>query len=81
VALADFVNIFNPEVIVIGGGFAQAGDPLLDPARRVVAERALAPARDLVRIVPAELGARAGMIGAALVAFEALTGSAAARVS
>jgi glucokinase len=81
VALADFVNIFNPEAIVIGGGFAQAGDPLLDPARRVVAERALAPARDLVRIVPAELGARAGMIGAALVAFEALTGSAAARVS
>jgi glucokinase len=74
VALADFVNIFNPEVIVIGGGFAQAGDLLFGPARRVIAERALSPARDIVRIVPAELGAQAGLVGAALVAFEALAG-------
>jgi glucokinase len=72
VALADFVNVFNPEVIVIGGGFAQAGDLLFGPARRVVAERALRPARDIVRIVPAELGGQAGLVGAALVAFEAL---------
>jgi glucokinase len=74
VALADFVNVFNPEVIVIGGGFAQAGDLLFGPARRVVAERALAPARDIVRIVPAQLGEQAGLVGAALVAFEALAG-------
>ena len=79
VAIADFVNIFNPEAVVIGGGFAQAGDLLLSPARRVVRERALTPGRDIVRIVPAELGARAGLVGAALVAFEALADRAVAR--
>ena len=42
-----------PEVVVLGGGFARAGDLLFEPARRVVAERALVPARDVVRIVPA----------------------------
>ena len=72
VAIADFVNVFNPEAVVVGGGFARAGDLLLDPARAMVAERALPPARDVVRIVPAELGAEAGLVGAALVAFEAL---------
>jgi glucokinase len=66
--LASVVNIFEPEVIVIGGGAAAAGDLLLDPAREVVAERALQPGRDEVRIVPAGLGERAGMIGAALFA-------------
>ena len=78
VAIADFVNIFNPEAVVIGGGFAQAGDLLFEPARLVVRERALPPGRDLVRIVPAELGSRAGLVGAALVAFEALADHAAA---
>jgi glucokinase len=72
VGIASFVNVFNPELVVLGGGFARAGDLIFEPARRVVAERALSPARDLVRIVPALLGAEAGLIGAALVAFEAL---------
>ena len=72
VGIASFVNIFNPELVVIGGGFARAGDLLLEPARRVVAERALAPARDEVRIVPALLGVEAGLIGAGLVGFEEL---------
>jgi glucokinase len=70
--IASLVNIFNPEVVVLGGGFARAGELLFEPARRVVAERALVPARDLVRIVPALLGPEAGLIGAGLVAFEAL---------
>ena len=72
VGIAGYVNIFNPEVVVLGGGFARAGDLVFEPARRVVAERALPPARDVVRIVPAELGVEAGLIGAALVGFEAL---------
>lgn len=72
VGIADYVNIFNPEVVVLGGGFARAGDLLFEPARKVVAERALLPARDLVRIVPALLGVEAGLIGASLVGFEAL---------
>jgi glucokinase len=66
--LASVVNIFEPEVIVIGGGAAAAGDLLLDPAREVVAERALKPSRDNVRIVPAALGEEAGMVGAGLFA-------------
>jgi glucokinase len=70
--IASFVNVFNPELVVIGGGFARAGDLLFDPARKVVAERALLPARELVRIVPALLGFEAGLIGAGLVGFEAL---------
>lgn len=70
--IATLVNVFNPELVVIGGGFAAAGEPLLDAARAVVACDGLPPARDVVRIVPAELGTDAGMIGAGLVAFEEL---------
>jgi glucokinase len=75
-AIASYVNIFNPEVVVLGGGFARAGDLLFEPARKVVASRALPPGRDLVRIVPALLGPEAGLIGAGLVGFEALAAAA-----
>ncbi len=70
--LVGLVNTFNPEVVVIGGGAARGGDLLLEPARQVVAARALPPARDDVRIVPAHYGDEAGMIGAALMAIEVL---------
>jgi len=70
--IGSLVNIFNPELVVIGGGFAEALDLLLEPAREVVAQEALRPARDLVRIVPAELGTEAGLVGAAFVGLEAL---------
>ena len=72
-AIASYVNIFNPEVVVLGGGFARAGDLLFEPARKVVSERALPPGRDVVRIVPALLGPEAGLIGAGLVGLEALS--------
>lgn len=68
--LTSVVNAFNPEVVVIGGGAVAAGDLLLEPARAVVAERALPPARELVRIVPAEFGDESGMLGAALFALD-----------
>jgi glucokinase len=70
--LVTIVNVFEPEVIVIGGGFSDAGELVLGPAREVVAAEALQPGRDFVRIVRAELGPEAGMIGAALIALEAL---------
>jgi glucokinase len=76
VGIASLVNVFNPELVVLGGGFARAGDLLFEPARRVVAERALEPARDVVRIVPAQLGVEAGLVGAALVGYEALESAA-----
>jgi glucokinase len=72
VALSTFVNIFNPEVIVIGGGVIAAGELLLGPARAVVAARALPPSRDEVKIVAARFGVEAGMIGAAALAFDGL---------
>ena len=70
--IGSFVNIFNPELVVVGGGFSSALDLMLEPAREVVAREALPPGRDLVRIVPAELGPDAGLVGAGFVAFEAL---------
>ena len=75
VAISSFVNIFNPEVVVIGGGVMAAGDLLLEPARATVAERALPPSRDGVRIVTAEFGIEAGMIGAAAMAFDGIGAS------
>jgi glucokinase len=70
-ALTGIVNALNPELIVIGGGAVAAGDFLLEPARAVVAERALPPAREIVRIVPTHFGDESGMLGAALLALEA----------
>ncbi len=72
VALASFVNIFNPEVIVIGGGVIAAGELLLRPAREEMRERALPPSRDEVEVVAARFGVEAGMIGAAALAFDGL---------
>lgn len=70
IGLANVVNIFNPEVIVIGGGVIGAGELLLAPAREEMMRRALAPARDEVRVVAAERGPEAGMVGAAILARE-----------
>ena len=72
VGISDLVNVFNPEVVVVGGGLGEAGELVLAPARKVVAERTLLPSRDVVRIVEADLGPDAGLVGAALVAFDAL---------
>ena len=70
--LVTLVNIFNPEVIVIGGGAAAAGELLLGPARAVLQARGSLPARDQVRVVPAALGPDAGFIGAAALALSEL---------
>ncbi len=70
--IGSLVNIFNPELVVIGGGFAAAGDFVLDPAREILQREALAGAGYRVPIVRAELGTAAGLIGAGLVAFDAV---------
>ena len=69
--IGSLVNIFDPELVVIGGGFAAAADFLFEPAREVMQREALAPESDRVRIVRAELGTTAGLIGAGLLAFDA----------
>ena len=70
--IGSLVNIFNPQLVVIGGGFAAAGDFVLDPAREILRREALARAGYRVPIVRAELGTAAGLIGAGLVAFDAV---------
>jgi glucokinase len=72
--LVTLVNIFNPEVIVIGGGAAAAGELLMAPARAVLQERGSRPARDQVRVAAAALGPDAGLIGAAALALATLPG-------
>lgn len=66
-ALVSLVNIFEPEVIVLGGGVMRMDDLLLEPVRRELRQRALPP-MNRTDVVAAELGPEAGMIGAAALA-------------
>ncbi len=68
VGMVNLVNIFNPEMIVVGGGMAKMGNLLLDPARQLVKERAFPISAQKVRIVTAQLGNEAGIYGAAMFA-------------
>jgi len=71
--MGSFANIFEPALIVIGGGFGVAAwEHLIGSAEAVMRREALRPMRDEVRVVRAELGTDAGLIGAGFVAFEAL---------
>jgi glucokinase len=74
VALSGIANVFEPDVIVVGGGVMAAGDLLLEPAREELRARALPPMNQ-TKVVAAELGAEAGMIGAATMALETLQGT------
>ena len=65
VAVAGLVSALNPELVVIGGGASRAGDLLLEPLRTVVGSRAMPGPAGAVRIIAAELGNDAGLIGAA----------------
>jgi glucokinase len=67
VALASLANIFDPDVIVIGGGVSAAGELLIGPAREELRARALNP-MNRAPVKLAELGPEAGMIGAAAMA-------------
>jgi len=69
--ITTLVNVFNPEMVVIGGGVSAAGELLLSPARRIVAQTALEPACSQFRLVTAQLGTRAGLVGAGLLAHDA----------
>ena len=64
-ACASFINILDPEAIIIGGGIAQAGDALFEPLRDELAKIEWRPAGHAVRIIPVALGEWAGAIGAA----------------
>ena len=62
--IANLLNIFNPDVVVLAGGVTLAGDRLLEPLRAEVKRRAFRPAVESCRIVPGSLEGTAGMVGA-----------------
>ena len=70
VGLANLINIFNPELIVIGGGLSNIGNMLLDPAFKVAGERAYEQAFQAVRFACAGLGRNSGVLGAAAFALQ-----------
>jgi glucokinase len=71
-AVANILDVFNPELIVLGGGVTRAGDALLIPVREAGLAQAMGPAARTGRVVLAELGDSIAVIAAATVAFERL---------
>ena len=73
--IGSLVNTFDPELIVVGGGFGvAAGELVLGPAVEAARREAIPPGDETLRVVPAELDEDAGLVGAGLVGFEALDG-------
>jgi predicted NBD/HSP70 family sugar kinase len=70
--LAGLVNVFNPQVVVLGGLFARIHEFVEERVGAELARLALPMSRDVVRVVPAALGVDASLLGAAELAFEPL---------
>lgn len=66
------VNVWEPDLVVLGGGVTRAGAMFLDPVRRTALAHAMPPAAARARIVLSPHGDRAGVLGAAAVAFDRL---------
>jgi glucokinase len=74
-AIGSLWNVFSPDVVVVGGGFGAGAWRFLEESALEAARReALRPADESLRVVAAELGDDAGLVGAGLVGFEALDG-------
>ncbi len=73
IGLANLINLFNPELIVIGGGLSNIGEMLLEPAYREAEHRSFKQSFRAVRFLQAELGRNSGVLGAAAYAYEQLT--------
>ncbi len=68
IGVANLIQVYNPEVLIVGGGIAQAGRLLFEPMLRTVRARAHMVPASTARIVPAQLGDDAGVIGGAVLA-------------
>lgn len=68
IAIAGLINLFNPSVVIIGGGVAQVGDIMTVPIRQAVRERAMRASEQSVRITTGMLGRRSVLIGATVQA-------------
>jgi len=69
--LGAATQVLNPDVIVVGGGVSQAGEKLFGPLRSALERYTLASHRERLKLVPAQLGEQAGVIGAGLMAWQA----------
>ncbi len=67
--LANFINIFNPEIIVLGGGVSEIGENLLNPVRRAIDAFAMPVIRERVQLVGSSLGLKTGIYGSAALVF------------
>ncbi|RLC68062.1 MAG: ROK family protein, partial [Chloroflexi bacterium] len=68
IGMASLVNVFDPQLIVIGGGVTNVGKRFFETVRRGITRHAFQPQARAVRVVPAELGHNVGVMGAAAVA-------------
>jgi len=68
--VANIINLFNPQMVIIGGGVAQAGNLILDPLKRTMKKRAFSVPAKTVKIVTASLGRDCTVIGAATLALK-----------
>ncbi len=69
VGFVNMIHCFNPEMIIVGGGVTQMGPMLMEPALRIVQERAMKVPREAVRIVQAQLGTNVGLVGAGALVY------------
>jgi len=70
IAIANVVNLFNPELVILGGPVGLSGPVLVEPLRREVNRRATPYALGVVTIASSELGAQAGSVGAAVLVLQ-----------
>ncbi|MFL5674111.1 MAG: ROK family protein, partial [Chloroflexota bacterium] len=71
-AVANILDIFDPELVVLGGGVTRAGPQLLEPVRRIGLRDAMPPAARAADVVLSALGDELGVVSAASVAFDRL---------
>jgi len=74
ICVANLINLFNTQMIVVGGGIAQAGEIILDPIRRTATACAIRSMSRTCQIVPAELGDNAGVLGGAAIVLQEIAG-------
>ena len=74
ICVANLINLFNTQMIVVGGGIAQAGEIILDPIRRTATACAIRSMSRTCSIVPAELGDNAGVLGSAAIILQEIAG-------
>jgi glucokinase len=72
--LTSIINLFEPELVVIGGGVSRAGEQLLAPVRERVRTSAMGPAGRAADIVSAALGEQVGVVGAAAIVYDRAAG-------